>query len=341
MRLPIIIVLLVALAGAVRAQDLPSIRGVYAGTIGSNRVVMTLGGDEGYSDSYAGEYCYESRGIDIYLEDTVGRDGTFTFDELDENLRRVAVFSGQVTPSLDRLQGSWTPTKGGKALAFDVRRIATFDSLGLVANDDTLTFVYPRFDAGFSPVYRALNDSIAQCFIDRLKLDTSRDWLSVAQDTSSGGVNDASASGTAELNWKEDTRCFVVHVADSLVSIQVIRRTWDEMRGRNVFAIEAISYDLRGDTVRRVRAGGIFRRGVDYARFIETYVNRELDQTECKPLLSDYDLDQFVITGRGLLYPLWQYEPSCRGQVLIPYERLRKMIDPNGPLARFLTARNR
>ena len=111
---------------------------------------------------------------------------------------------------------------------------------------------------------------------------------------------------------------------------------------------EGKTFWQRGDSVVEPALDDLFVKGTEYRQFLLQYSENYFkdagygyysSRTEFLPELIESDLDIFVLTNKGLMiifraYTVggWADGPDT---VLIPYAKLKKIIDPTGPLKEF------
>jgi hypothetical protein len=110
---------------------------------------------------------------------------------------------------------------------------------------------------------------------------------------------------------------------------------------------EARTYRMEGDEARRVQLEDLFRPGSSYLPFLSGFVLKALRDQEAQWVvvgrvtsLDEKDLAVFTLSPQGLVFTFSAYEmgPYAQGPftVTVPHEDIRGLVDPQGPMGRFM-----
>jgi hypothetical protein len=110
---------------------------------------------------------------------------------------------------------------------------------------------------------------------------------------------------------------------------------------------ESANFSITGGKTVSLKLADLFLPQAPYIDLLSTYCIDDLRKQEAAHVksgdvvrLDEHDLSVFSIVPRGIEFTFKPYVvgpyPDGSYSLLIPYQALRKIIDPNGPLRRFV-----
>jgi len=305
------------------------------GTLGSQAVQMdlTLQGELAL-----GTYFEEATGTAFDLSD--GRlqpDGTLTIKQRQGADPPTGTFRGAWRPAEGRYAGEWTSADGARRLPFALAVVADY---AVLRAEETVNRPYPRpltVEAAYpllvSDEAGTVNDVVRRT-VGEFCTGFMRDEMQQAP--LDGATSEHSLSVAYSL----------VYYAPDLVS--VLGQHWDYTGGaHDNGGFQTLNLAVREGKATELRLADLFRPGSDYLRRLSDRCVGFLRQAEAsdvvagrKTAFDEQDLGAFTIGPKGIAFYFAPYEVGCFAegdyQVTVPYADMAPVIDPQGPLGRFL-----
>jgi uncharacterized protein DUF3298 len=338
----------VSLFAAIAGQAAQGER-VFSGKLGNKyRIQMRLRRDGG---KLSGTYFYERFGQDLTLRGEIDAQANFILREYGASGAQTGIFKGTWRPSDcegcgDFLTGKWSKPDGTGALSFalTVYSVAFRGPLKLVTRSFSeknrkgqpvyeINVEYPQLEGSTDAAVARFNELIR----DKIKKEDSfrNEFREGSKNPSDGGEYDLS---------------YGVGIAtDDLISIDFISYFHYAAAGQRNAVSETVNYDLKRGRV--IKFEDLFRPGSDYQKLISDYCLRDLrnqykdDRQMTDELLKTHVDDvvgedkKWTITPDGLdiIFDSAEIPPSGGGEtnVIVPYSVLKRVIQPDGPLAAF------
>jgi len=329
---PALLLLALLLACGARAQQVE--RYYFTGTLDNDlRIQMDLTLKwSGKEAEVTGQYFYESLGIPLSLLGSADHDGNLELQETNPDGEVTGTFTGVFSSSphefASTLSGTWRGTD--KELPFGLTKIAEYVFLEARQGRIETSSSFPFFTLGNTSVLnRYLKDKILGS-----QLDFFEEGQALARE------------GELFNGWYLDQQNAIHYVSSDLVSLlSHISSYTGGAHGNTNFVVynlalesngEVRVLDLRDLFLPRVNLGPLYRAVLGDLQEQEAAWVVEGSVSE----LSETDLALFTISPEGLSFAFAPYAmgPYVQGSffVTVPYSRIAKLIDPQGPLARFL-----
>jgi len=283
----------------------------YSGTIGDKlQIYLNLEMD---GKDLTGYYLYSRIGEPIKLDGEIETNGNFSISEY-TNDTLTGEFHGKFSPKFDRMDGEWTGTDG-KKINFKLKKIAEYGEIA--STDNSLIVGYPYFYLNNQSMQEKLNSFLKNMMYSQAK--------------------EAGESGS-----QSNTEYDIEYVSDDLVSILF---TYEYEGGvhpnRDFFSVNLW---LKGDSIMKIGLKDVFQSKSDYMNLLSDICFAELKDEASdlangskKDLLDK--LQVFTFTPKGITFSFAPYEIGSYAEgshhCNIPYKKIEKVINTNGPLARF------
>lgn len=297
----------------------------YHGTIDNkHELLMNLTVD---NNSLIGNYLYYSVGSSLELEGTCKKDLSFAFSEyVDEEC--TGVFTGTFAAEFLSAEGFWHTPDKSKEFPFRVT---------LFANERSLTSDYEDIHAWY-PEFVGFPDGVTRGLNSRIRETTEKAFDTFLE---AYGIE---MIEFPELEWSLSLDYTITYYSEDLVSILIENYEYSGGAHGNVY-YGVFNYDLRSDNVKPIVLDDLFKSNTQYLTLLTALNLEDLKQQGASWVLDGSveeltdALGVFNITPRGLLFTFAPYlvGPYAEGvyEVTIPFNKLKNIIDPTGPLGRF------
>jgi len=345
-----ILILLVLVCAAPPAGAQSPAGGYYVGRIGDDsatvEIVISESGEDttflgvilgGGSISFGGSYRDGKYGVGF-----LARSNTMMAKEIWGPLTSL-----RISGDRNRISGTMPDSMGSAALPFTGDRVADLYVVRRpLPNDGHIALIYPLFVAGAPPLLRSVNDPI------RSHVGASTAWLDAGSARRGMG---GSPIGEEELHFSLTLQ--IVTWSPDLITISADSGT-QYNGGDFPSRYEVFNFVREADTMRRVFLRDLFLPGSGYLLRLRTmaFVRADsLARARSRFRSGRFEGDDYPDprTSKGLdtlderadYLAAFRIDPSGKLFIFTPQlvdvpidlEEIRDMIDPNGPLARFLT----
>lgn len=305
----------------------------YLGTLGDVSIQMDLI----LEDSVArGHYYYDAVGLPLDLEGFI-EEGAVRLEEYtsaDTTLGRVltGTFEGTLSDESSdygaTFSGTWI-TPQGNALPFTLNKIAEYADLDFKQTRITAKGIYPFFLSPFEELSAQLQDDLLNSLFDFVR----------------EGQDYALAGETFNGWWLERQQTISYASADLLSLSETLWVYTGGAHGNT--GLMGHTFALVDDKVRALRLKDFFLEDADYLAVLSPFVLEALRAQEAQWVLngdidgfSKDDLSVVTLSPTGLTFGFEPYAvgPYAQGTffIMVPFDTLKPIIDPEGPLARFL-----
>lgn len=313
---------------------------LYRGSLGDNHIEMRLNLE---GNSITGSYSYDQFGQDLKLAGNVTAKGDWEFAEFAPGGKKTGKFVCH--PAKSRfdtdLECEWTkPTGNAQSSAYLSEQHPSPQDIKITPkvinrNRTNTTVSYPQLSgpgvnvntaAAFNRlIAKLVNDAIKEFQPEpppaRTAFDTNYSITFVSSDVVSVEMNEYTDSGGAHPN----------------------SRVW------------GLTYDLKRN--REVKLADLFKRGSDFLNVLKKYsveeINRHADYLDAEetrlngkppanreePLMTEEQLTEagdFGLTPEGIaIYYDFPHVIAVFNKVVVPYDVVKNLIDPNGVAGRF------
>lgn len=307
----------------------------------------------------SGSYFYKKVGTKIQLKGTVDIEGNLTLEESDTAGKVTGVFRGLWKTNeegLINLVGNWSKPNNDKKTAFSIHEqpIEFSGATEIVARTIKSTSKKPKYeiDADYPEVVGAADKRFDR-FNQEAKNLVNRKVAEFRKDMAERTAEVAPAVDTSEVGSDFSVGYLVGFASDELVSVEFgIGGYYAGAAHPNSYT-EVINFDPKNGKV--LKLADLFKPGAKYLPAISAFAVKDL-KTQSKALgpnsmLSDETIQEgagpqlknfksWTVTRKGLAltFDSYQVAPYAAGpqSVLIPYSALKDLINPEGPLGRFV-----
>ncbi|HSK65070.1 MAG TPA: DUF3298 domain-containing protein [Pyrinomonadaceae bacterium] len=310
-------------------------------------------------DLLSGSYFYQRIGTRINLRGKVEPDGHFVLDEFDQAGKQTGVFKGLWTvdaqDGLIRLVGNWSkpPNEKGsdKMTAFSVREepIALTGDVEVVAKQIKesnkklmyeIAAQYPQLSGGSNPNFEKFNQ-VVRSTVTKAVAEFKKN---VAPEEGEEPRPEGSMGSDLGVGYE------VALAQDDLASVQFDIGSYYQGAAHPNSYTEVVNYDLKNG--RQLKLSDLFKPGSKYLQAISTYAIADLKKQSKEkgaeladdliengagPSVQNYRSWKITKKGLGINFDPYQVGPYAAGPhyVLVPYENLKDLINPEGPIAQF------
>lgn len=327
---PVLVALcLASIAGAQGRSEGTSF--YYTGTIGNLPVQMTLIYPAGIVPLY-GAYYYESAGQTLSLRGTLQPRNGIRLKDYTPNGAQAGTFTGTVSANRRTLSGTWTSVDGARTLPFALDAVAQYVPVPARQGRLEMTGSYPSFLAP-SPVLRQLSGVL------RWQVRNAQQRF-IRQ-------TDPNYPGPGALT--QDYDIAIAYYSQALVSLLTTEFSFSGGAHPNT-VYTAQNYQLTDAGFTLISQAQLFRPLSDYQSVLYNLAVADLRRQKTArgveaTLPSEFgfeDFNVYTITPAGITYVFSPYVAGAYVEgayfVTIPYPAIRDIINPTGPLQRFLPA---
>lgn len=321
----------------------------FRGTIGASGKLAIQVRLRREGDKLSGSYFYETVGKDLSLRGTVDAAGNFQLQEFDAAGAQTGLFKGQwkgpeCEDCGETLTGKWTRPDGTRALEFVLGEfpVAFSGDTRLVSKAQKESARRGKWGGHeISAEYPQLVGSGANVakFNEAVRALVTKDVADYRK-----------LFGTGEGEGGElDLSYYVSFADDSLVSVDFSDYWFYFGAGSRMAASTTFNYDLAGG--RALKLADLFKPSSGYLKLISDACNRDLqrqfkgesfpDAERIAGSVEDVvgDEKKWLVSRDGfvVVFDSMQFGPGGSGEhtVTVPFNSLREVIRPDGPLARF------
>ncbi|HJP90577.1 MAG TPA: RsiV family protein [Pyrinomonadaceae bacterium] len=301
-------------------------------------------------DQLSGSYFYQKVGTKIDLRGNVDKDGNLTLEEFDPSGKQTGVFKGiwKVDPQdgLATLAGNWSkpPNEKGsdKKTAFSVHEepIAFTGGVELTSKQIKesnrklmyeVAAQYPQLIGGNNPNFEKFNEA-ARASVTKKVAEFKKNMAESKDEPKPEG----SMGSDIDISYA------VALAQDDLISIKFdVGSYYQGAAHPNSFS-EVINYDLKNG--KQLKLSDLFKPGAKYLQAISAYciaeLKKQLDAPEggAAPVPKNYQSWNITKQGLGINFDSYQVASYAEGPqyVLVPYSKLKDLINPDGPIGQFV-----
>ena len=304
-------------------------------------------------DSVSGSYYYEKVGKLLNLSGSISQDGRITIDEVDENDKKTGTFKGQFARSQEKFEGTWSSTDQKTHFPFRLSKVAEYVSLTKnkegcwstesadkqEQGDCSLSFEYPRF-LSTSPGLHQINNVIEKRITDEFNEFSRR------QSEKEEERNRADVRTDKGTEWYDAYGYTIEYYGPELISL-LVTHGWYAGGIHSNIDYKSANFSITGGKAVSLKLADLFLPQATYVDVLSDYCIEDLRKQEAGHVkrddilrLNEDDLSVLSILPSGIKFSFQPYAvgPYSEGSyfVIVPYQALRKIIQPNGPLRRFL-----
>jgi len=305
----------------------------------------------------SGSYFYQRVGTRINLRGTIDPDGKFVLEEYDPAGKQTGVFKGMWTVDAQdgtaQLAGFWSKPgqkEGDKnAAAFSVHEepISLSGDAEIVAKSIKETnkklnyeidVQYPQVSGGANPNFEKFNQ-LVRALVTKKVAEFKND---VQPKEGDEPPPEGSMGSDIGIGYE------VAMARDDLISVEFDVGSYYQGAAHPNTYTETINYDLKNG--KTVNLSDLFKPGAKYLQTIAQYCIADLKkqsktkdnmlgdeeiQSGAGPSTKNYRSWKITRKGIGINFDAYQVGPYAAGPqyVLVPYDIVKEMINPEGPIA--------
>lgn len=305
-----------------------------------------------------GSYFYRKVGTKINLKGTVDLEGNLMLEEFDPNGKATGVFRGLWNTNeegLINLVGNWSKPNSDKKTAFSIHEqpIEFSGTTEIVVKTVKSTSKTPKYEIdGDYPQIIGAADKRFDKFNQEAKNLVDRKVAKFRKDIIARGA-EMPAVDMNEVGSDLSIGYIIGFASDELVSVEFgIGGYYAGAAHPNSYT-EVINYDAKNGKI--LKLADLFKPGAKYLQAVSAYAIKDL-KTQAKSQGADSMLTaesiqegagpqvknfrSWTVTRKGLAltFDSYQVAPYAAGpqEVLIPYSALKDLVNPDGPIGRFV-----
>lgn len=308
----------------------------YVGQVGSGEMVqMELIID---SEDVTGSYYYDKNGIPLSLSGALDlKESTIKLEEKGDKGRITGIFRGELTNEgsdyAKTIEGQWSKPRGGGLLPFKLTKVADYIS-STVSEGKRIeaSYLYPDF-LSKDPALQKMNDE----FEKNMKAGQDkfiREAKALFPEVDSSG------------GWQQSLSYSVEYYSEELISLTGEVYSYTGGAHGNTQYVSS-NYMIRDGRATPLKLSSFFKPGADYMKVLSTYCVNDLLVKGAGWVVSadiksfnEKDLGVFAVSPGGIKFAFAPYAvgPYAEGSyfVVVPMRELRGIMDPEGPLSRFI-----
>jgi hypothetical protein len=311
-------------------------------------------------DQLTGTYFYQRIGTRIDLRGKIEPDGNFTLDEFDQAGKQTGVFKGlwgvDSQDGMASLAGLWSkPDEKSveKKTPFSLHEepIALSGDVEIVGkqikeSNKTLMYEvaaqYPQFTGGSNPNFEKFNQLVRGTVTKKV----AQFKKEMAPEEGEEPRPEGSMGSDLSIGYS------VALAQDDLVSIQFDVGSYYQGAAHPNSYTEVVNYDLKNG--KQLKLSDLFKPGSKYLQTISAYCIADLKKQQAGekgqalldseiengagPSAKNYQSWKITKKGLGVNFDAYQVGPYAAGPqyVLVPWQNLKDLINPEGPIAQFV-----
>jgi hypothetical protein len=322
----------------------------FGGTVGKYKVQMRLRRD---GAKLAGAYFYEHVKSDLRLEGAIDEKGNFTLREFDPSGAQTGLFEGAWSDGTEdepgaSLSGQWSRPDGTRKAEFSLSEMAVnFRGGARILTREMkdadkrkrfeVSVEYPQIE-GMPPARAAGFNEAARALAAKVAADFRKSMIGY----------DAGSLPPEMVNSYLDMGYYINYADDELVSIGFAEESFYAGAAHPNHATVVLNYDLK--TGRVLRLADLFQPGAPYLKVISDYCIAKLEgdgdsggdddwiKQGASAKAENYRSWLVKKDGLEITFDQYQVAPYAAGPqyVTVPFDALKKIVRPGGPLARFV-----
>jgi Deacetylase PdaC/Protein of unknown function (DUF3298) len=323
-------------------------RSYYIGILGRVAVQMDLRVSAG---DISGTYYYERVGKPLGLRGNISQDGKVTINEVDEKGQKTGTFRGQFAKSQEKFEGTWSSADQKTHFPFQLSKVAEYLSRQATKErcwstespdkkeqgDCSLSFEYPRFLSS-SPGVRQINT-----VIEKRIADENNEFSKRQEEKDEKTINVDKGE-----EWFNKYTYDVAFYGEELISL-VVADYWYAGGAHSNTNYESANFSITGGKAVSLKLSDLFLPQATYIDLLSAYCINDLRKQGAAHVTSGHvqELDEdhlsvFSILPSGIEFSFRPYVvgpyPDGSYFVTVPYDALRKITNPKGPLRRFVAS---
>ena len=310
------------------------------------------------STSLTGSYFYRKVGTKINLKGTVDLEGNLMLEEFDSNGKSTGVFRGLWKTNeegLINLIGNWSKPNSDKKTAFSIHEqpIEFSGATEIVTKNIKSTNKTPKYeiDADYPQIIGAA-DARFDKFNQEAKNLVNRKVAEFRKDIVKRGA-EMPAVDMNEVGSDLSIGYVIGFASDELVSVEFGFGGYYAGAAHPNSYTEVINYDAKNGKI--LKLADLFKPGAKYLQAVSSYAIKDL-KTQAKsqgansmltaesiqegagPQIKNFRSWTVARKGLALTFDSYQVAPYAAGpqEVLIPYSALKDLVNPDGPIGRFV-----
>jgi hypothetical protein len=305
-----------------------------------------------------GSYFYRKVGTKINLKGTVDLEGNLMLEELDTSNKVTGVFRGLWKTNEDgliNLVGNWSKPNSDKKTAFSIHEqpIEFTGATEIVAKTIKSSNKSPKYeiDADYPQIIGAADTRFdkfnleARNLVNRKVAEFRKDIVKRVEEMPTVDMNETGSDLSIGYS--------VGFASDELISVEFgIGGYYAGAAHPNSYT-EVINYDAKNGKI--LKLADLFKSGAKYLQAVSAYAIKDLKAQGkaqgADSMLTDETIQEgagpqiknfrsWTITRKGLAlaFDSYQVAPYAAGpqSVLIPYSALKDLVNPDGPIGRFV-----
>lgn len=337
-----------AAGGTTAAVQVKYFRGSIGTTLGLQMKLTRAG------EKLSGSYFYDKIGTKIDLRGTVDQNDNLVLEEFDPNGKRTGVFRGLWTIDKDdgliSIGGNWTKPDGDKKTAFSLHQeaIEFTSAVEIVTrqikeNNEKLKYEidveYPQLSGTIEPGFEKFNQYV--------KGQVTKQVSEFRKAMAEAPADDLDIESGSDISIG-----YLVGIArDDVISVHLATGSYYRGAAHPNTSSQSVNFDLKNG--RPLRLADLFKPGSKYLQTISAFCIGDLKkqskandnilddssiESGASPDAKNYRSWTITKKGLGINFDAYQVGAYVAGPqyVLVPYQALKDVIRPDGPVAQLL-----
>lgn len=318
------------------AEDKDRSKYYFIGSIGYDLPIQMELSVEGVN--VRGTYYYEKSGIPLTITGDISpKESKIKLVESDDKNIKTGVFEGTFIPIPDgiggSIEGAWSSPDGKNKLPFRLTKVANYEFFKIKqGNFSEATWSYPKL----------LSDNEVIQKISSKLYDSMKPPIEEYQKDAKEGFMEDLITSTWLFNYDYS----IEYYSDSLISFTGLVYSYTGGAHGNTYFV-ASNYAIDAKDSKLLKLSDLFKKDSNYVKVLSDRIIEDLKKQKAGWVingeitsLKEEEIGPFALTPEGIRFAFAPYAVGSYAEgayfVAISYESLQSIIDPTGPLAKFM-----
>ncbi|MEM7007750.1 MAG: DUF3298 and DUF4163 domain-containing protein [Thermodesulfobacteriota bacterium] len=285
-----------------------------------------------------GTYYYEKTAVPLRLLGQVDfKENTITLTESDDKKNKTGQFEGKFTPIPDgigtTIQGTWFSPDKNTRLPFGLTKVSNYEFLSIKqGNFSEAKWSYPKLIS---------ENEVIQQITPKLSDSMKPQIDEYQKDAKEGFMEDLITS-----TWLFNYDYSIEYYSEDLLSFIGVVYSYTGGAHGNTYFVSS-NYLIGDDDSKLLKLEDLFKTDSDYVKVLSSLIIKDLKKQKADWVLSgsvtslkEDEIGPFAVNPAGIRFAFAPYAmgPYSQGAffVTVNYEDLGDLIDPQGPIAKFI-----
>ncbi len=288
--------------------------------------------------SVRGTYYYEKSGSPLSLTGEINpKESKIKLVESDDKNKKTGTFKGTFTPIPGgiggTIEGTWSNPDGKNKLPFSLTKVANYELFKIKqGNFSEVKWSYPKMLSENEVIQK-----ISSKLYDRMKPQIEE----YQKDAKEGFMEDLITS-----TWLFNYDYSIEYYSDSLVIFTGLVYSYTGGAHGNTYFVSS-NYAINDKDSKLLKLSDLFKKDSGYVKLLSEYIIKDLKKQKAGWVingeiksLKEEEIGPFALTPTGIRFAFAPYAVGSYAEgayfVSLSYESLQSVIDPAGPLAKFM-----